>query len=130
MLGKRYAPLSELTAAIGWMSEGPLRVTLTPGRTAPLPSVTLPKTSPVLTCAIAALAPANNRRHSHAPLLRTRLFIHPPGRLDSHPSRTCKAKHAQPKSVASQNQAKRCSNVIKTNAPYPTFWTKRSHAKA
>src|SRR5947207_4223957 len=77
MLGKRYAPVSVVTATIGWMSAGLMSVTVTPGSTAPVVSVALPRISPVLTCARAAAAPAARIRQRITPVLRINR-IHPP----------------------------------------------------
>src|SRR6478752_6563740 len=79
MRGKRYPPLSVVIAVCGWMSAWPLRVTVTPGNTAPVPSVAFPKISPVLTCASAGIAPASNKRHPIMPARRSAPLIHPPG---------------------------------------------------
>src|SRR5882757_6066832 len=61
------------------MSAGPLSVTVTPGSTAPVPSVAFPKISPVLTWANAGTTPASTRRHTSMPARRCAPFIHPPG---------------------------------------------------
>src|SRR5580765_3395253 len=61
------------------MSAWPLRVTVTPGNTAPVPSVAFPKISPVLTCASAGIAPASSKRHPIMPARRSAPLIHPPG---------------------------------------------------
>jgi hypothetical protein len=52
-----YVPVSLVTDVSGWSRTGLERVTVTPGSTAPVVSLALPKISPVWTCAIAG--PAN-----------------------------------------------------------------------
>src|SRR5437016_1596921 len=65
------------------MSDGPLSVTVAPGSTAPVPSVALPKISPVLTCAATGPA-ASSARQAHTPIFRNTLLIHPPGGWRPH----------------------------------------------
>src|SRR5947208_15845709 len=60
------------------MSAGPLNVTVTPGRTAPVKSVTLPNTSPMLTCASAVAALAGSMRHTSTTARRSAPLIHSP----------------------------------------------------
>src|SRR4051794_28658485 len=68
------------------MSAGPLSVTVTPGSTAPVPSVAFPKISPVLTCAHAGAIPISNERHTSTPARRSAPLIHPPeGRVGPVP---------------------------------------------
>ncbi len=47
----RYDPSLPVTCTCGWMSAGPLAVTVTPGSTAPVLSVTVPLMRPLNSCA-------------------------------------------------------------------------------
>src|SRR5260221_4119015 len=58
-LGKVYAPVAVVTAVCGGCSPRPLTVTLTPGNTAPVASVALPKICPI---AWALADPASSKR--------------------------------------------------------------------
>src|SRR4029453_11680177 len=82
MRGNRKAPVSDVTATSGWMSDAPLNVIVAPGSTAPVLSVALPKISPVLTCAAAPDATIN--RQTNIPIDVANLLIHPPGDLRLH----------------------------------------------
>ena len=72
---KRNVPFSELVVVCGWSSVDPVRVTLTPGRTASELSVTRPMISPDVDWANAVPAPI--ARHTRS---------RPKSHTKSHPS--------------------------------------------
>src|SRR5262249_7483760 len=84
MRANRYAPLSTVVVVCGWMSAGDVNITVTPGITAFETSVTLPKISPVLTCAPAGTAPASSAIQTSTATRRHSL-IHPPGAPERAP---------------------------------------------
>ena len=71
--GNWNEPVSLVVATCGWSSDGLVRVTVTPGSTAPDASVTLPKISPV--CDWAQADDALNTSASAASMATTRNFI-------------------------------------------------------
>ncbi len=75
--GKRKLPVSLLAAVCGWMSAGLVSVTVAPGSTAPVSSVTLPVISPVWTCASAGIAPTNMASRASMAVKRTFIFSLP-----------------------------------------------------
>src|SRR5687767_10327052 len=61
-LGNRYEPLAAVPVVCGVINAGLVSVTVAPGRTAPVPSVTLPKISPVWVWATALVADSTNTK--------------------------------------------------------------------
>src|SRR5687767_10050182 len=74
---KRYEPSAPVTCICGWISAGLLAVTLTPGSTAPVLSVTVPLMRPRKSWAWAWVV-NNTMRHRPRTSLRERVNIHPP----------------------------------------------------
>jgi hypothetical protein len=70
-------PVSLAMAVSGCSNIGPVSVTATPGSTAPEPSVTLPKISPVCCWALARALTANDATSARA---MVRILIVPPAR--------------------------------------------------